>query len=275
MIWLFSISLFDDSFRLRNWQMAVVASTVLLPSIGLAIGVSASFFFFDLPQIMEFILLSLTLWVVASNWRIDLIARRRRLRLWFVATIGAYALALIFLRELFLPPGHWLLSWQYLPLALLLLGLNATFMQYREGALFSIISDGAEENDKAAQKSKPDIDPALQSALVALMQQERVYNEMGLTIGRLAQRLDVPEYRLREMINAGLGFRNFNEFLNSYRIADTCGRLADPSQEQVPVLTIAMDAGFRSLSSFNKAFKDAKGLTPTQFRKQALATSDT
>ncbi len=33
---------------------------------------------------------------------------------------------------------------------------------------------------------------------------------------------------------------------------------------------LAMDAGFRSLSSFNKAFKATHGVTPTAWRKQAL-----
>jgi AraC-like DNA-binding protein len=47
--------------------------------------------------------------------------------------------------------------------------------------------------------------------------------------------------------------------------------LADPGQEQVPVLTIAMDAGFQSTGPFNRAFKTATDLTPTEFRRLALA----
>ena len=34
-----------------------------------------------------------------------------------------------------------------------------------------------------------------------------------------------------------------------------------------------MDAGFRSLSSFNKAFKTTHGVTPTAWRKRARAGS--
>jgi hypothetical protein len=43
-------------------------------------------------------------------------------------------------------------------------------------------------------------------------------------IGALAARLDVPEHRLRQAINEGLGYRNFNAFLNRYRIEDGEGR---------------------------------------------------
>jgi AraC-like DNA-binding protein len=37
----------------------------------------------------------------------------------------------------------------------------------------------------------------------------------------------------------------------------------------VPVLTIALDAGFQSIGPFNRAFKTETGLTPTEYRKQA------
>jgi AraC-like DNA-binding protein len=42
----------------------------------------------------------------------------------------------------------------------------------------------------------------------------------------------------------------------------------------VPVLTIAMDTGFRSIGPFNRAFKADTGLTPTEFRRLELAKSE-
>jgi AraC-like DNA-binding protein len=81
----------------------------------------------------------------------------------------------------------------------------------------------------------------------------------------------MPEYRLRGLINDGLGHRNFNAFLNRYRLDDAKAALADPHQAEVPVLTIALDAGFQSLAPFNRAFKADTGLTPTEFRRRAAA----
>jgi AraC-like DNA-binding protein len=43
--------------------------------------------------------------------------------------------------------------------------------------------------------------------------------------------------------------------------------LADPSQAEVPILTIALDAGFGSIGPFNRAFKAHTGLTPTEYRR--------
>lgn len=109
--------------------------------------------------------------------------------------------------------------------------------------------------------------------LTLLMETECVYREMGLTIGQLAIRLELPEYRLRRMINAGLGYRNFNDFLNTYRIREASQRLIDPNDGDEAVLNIALDAGFRSLSSFNKAFKQSLGKTPTEYRAQHKVVS--
>ena len=80
-----------------------------------------------------------------------------------------------------------------------------------------------------------------------LMGDERIYRHDNVTIGTLATKLAIPEYRLRRLINQRLGYRNFNVFLNEHRIAEAKAALADPSQAEVPVITIAMDAGFQSL----------------------------
>ena len=53
----------------------------------------------------------------------------------------------------------------------------------------------------------------------------------------------------------------------NHRIEEAKAALADPAQAEVPVITIAMDAGFQSLGPFNRAFKATTGVTPTEYRK--------
>ena len=113
------------------------------------------------------------------------------------------------------------------------------------------------------------VEPALLRRLEHLMAVERAYRREGLTIGSLSAELGVAEYRLRQLINERLGHRNFNAFLNGYRIEEARAALADPEQKDVPVLTIALDAGFQSVGPFNRAFKAATGVTPSEFRRQA------
>ncbi|MBB4383117.1 AraC-like DNA-binding protein [Bradyrhizobium sp. SBR1B] len=110
-------------------------------------------------------------------------------------------------------------------------------------------------------------DQKLIDALMRLMADERIYRQENITIGVLAGRLKIPEYRLRRLINQRLGYRNFNVFLNNHRIEEAKAALADPAQAEVPVITIAMDAGFQSLGPFNRAFKAVTGVTPTEYRR--------
>ncbi len=71
-----------------------------------------------------------------------------------------------------------------------------------------------------------------------------------------------------------MGYRNFTAFLNGFRLDEVRSALADPAQREVPILTIALDAGFGSLGPFNRAFRDAEGMTPSEYRATRLADSE-
>ncbi len=71
-------------------------------------------------------------------------------------------------------------------------------------------------------------DQKLVNALMRLMADERIYRHDNVSIGSLATKLSIPEYRLRRLINQKLGYRNFNVFLNNHRIEEAKAALADP-----------------------------------------------
>lgn len=123
----------------------------------------------------------------------------------------------------------------------------------------------------------PTLPPAPASPLAgrlnAVMADERAYRAEGFTIAALAARLGEPEYRVRRAINGEMGFRNFTAYLNSFRLEEVRMALGDPAQREVPILTIALDAGFGSLGPFNRAFRDAEAMTPTAYRAARLADS--
>ena len=103
----------------------------------------------------------------------------------------------------------------------------------------------------------------------AAFESERVYRRMGLTVGALAEHVKIPEYRLRSLIHSDLGYRNFNTLLHHYRVAEVSEALADPARDDTPVLTLALSAGYQSITPFNRAFRALKGMTPTQFRARS------
>ncbi len=123
----------------------------------------------------------------------------------------------------------------------------------------------------ASKFAMTELEAALYERLLATMEVERAYRDGSMTIASLAKRLAAPEYRLRQLINQRLGYGNFARFMNSFRLAEARLALADPGQVRVPILTIALDAGFESIGPFNRAFKMQTGETPSEFRKRTLA----
>lgn len=92
------------------------------------------------------------------------------------------------------------------------------------------------------------------------------YTQSQLTINVLANEIEIPEHQLRELINKHIGFKNFSEYLNSYRIPEACIRFKDSNQIRTPILTTALDLGYGSIATFNRVFKQETGKTPKEYR---------
>lgn len=99
-----------------------------------------------------------------------------------------------------------------------------------------------------------------------VMDAQRLYAQPGLTLEALASHVQMQPYRLRRLINQTLRYRNVNQYLNQRRIAEVTRRLQHPDDAQRSIASLARDAGFVSLSSFNKAFVEIHGMTPSRFR---------
>lgn len=137
--------------------------------------------------------------------------------------------------------------------------------------LIIIASDSIDR--KSSNVAPKDI--AIYERLIDVMEQEAAYTDHGLSIRALSERIGVPEHRLRILINQTMGYRNFPSFVNNYRIAYAKHVLADLEMARLPIVSIAMDAGFQTLSTFNRAFKAAEGETPSVFRERALSQNTT
>jgi AraC-like DNA-binding protein len=109
--------------------------------------------------------------------------------------------------------------------------------------------------------------------LNTVIARDALWRREGLVIADLASAVGLPEHRLRRLINDRLGHRNFPSFINQQRIEAAKSALADPDSAGRTVASIAYDLGFGSLGPFNRAFRDATGVTPTEFRRQCFARS--
>jgi len=107
----------------------------------------------------------------------------------------------------------------------------------------------------------------LAERLQRLMSEEAVYTRHSLKVADLARRLGEPDYKVTQCVTGPLGFRNFNQMANHFRIEEAKRQLADSAYDHLPILTIAFDCGFGSIGPFNRTFKATTGLTPQQFRR--------
>lgn len=91
-----------------------------------------------------------------------------------------------------------------------------------------------------------------------------IWRDPDLTLATLARRLGTNTAYLSRGLNEGAG-ENFNAIINRRRVAAVQRWLAVPTETR-DMLTLAFDAGFSSKASFNRAFADFAGMSPTAWR---------
>lgn len=282
LFWIFVCTLFDDDFvpgplHIGAWVAVVLlgASFCLLTAGGTPFEQArkaASL----VTRWVPFVFAMLALAAAAQQWDADLVERRRRLRTFVVFAGSAYTLGMVAVRVV---SGRGQLSapsaaLDMAGLLLILIGVTANVLTVRRSELFSANPRPADLPAAPAQAmpakdAAPDpAEDALLARLAQLMTEGRAYRTENLTVASLASKLGVAEYRLRRAINGRLGHRNFNAYINGLRLEEAKQALADPARRDLPVLTIALEAGFQSIGPFNRAFKAATGSTPTEFREQ-------
>jgi len=275
--WLFCTALFTDRFSLRRRQvLCVVAmalagvlfqtvappapyvvSPALVRALGIAFG-AASLAFIGLGAL-----------AIRAGGRSDLDERRRRIRAWVAPSVSTY-LAIVVAVQAW---AAWVGRPTPEPLVLLNLAVIDTiaglallsFVTVRVVNWLDLTAPGV-----ADLISLSHLERSVLARLERRLMPEKLFAREGLSIAALAESLDTQEHVLRHVINRGLGFRNFNDFLHTYRLCEASARLRDPAARRTPVLTIALEAGYGSIGPFNRAFKERFGMTPTEYRHAAL-----
>ncbi len=277
LLWLFALSLFQDDFKMRRLHWAALAATsvfVLCIQSSIYLGIQPlTYASIAANRILGFSVLAHLFWTAWSGRKDDLIEARRRTRLWFILGLGTTAFIIMAGEALHYgltfdndDPDWFTTARTIVAFPMILIGALWFLKLLPETLLFERTAP-----HPVAQAKVDPRDQATHARLVASMEDDNLYREHGLGIGDLAGKLNVPEHQLRALINKGLGYRNFAAFLNQYRLAEAKAALADPEQARTPILTIAMDAGYASLATFNRAFKTEEGTTPSQFRSDALS----
>lgn len=108
----------------------------------------------------------------------------------------------------------------------------------------------------------------LTQKLVALMEEEKLYQNPNLKLPDVAAQLNVLPHRLSQLVNDNLG-KSFSSVVNEYRVKEAQEQLLE--NEQFTLEAIGYACGFNSKSSFYATFKKITGKTPAQFKNAQLS----
>lgn len=108
----------------------------------------------------------------------------------------------------------------------------------------------------------------LKDALTAVMDRDRPWRDSNLTLADLAERLSTTPHKLSEVLNSQLE-QTFYDFVNGYRVREVQRRIAAGETQRFTMLSLALDAGFASKSTFNVVFKKHTSRTPSDYRHTA------
>lgn len=106
------------------------------------------------------------------------------------------------------------------------------------------------------------------NAVQSVMEQQKPFLDSNLSIEQLATMVESNRHHLSQVLNEKLK-KSFYDYINHFRVEQAKFFLTEPARINHKIASIAYDAGFNSLSTFNDVFRKSTGLTPSQFRKQA------
>lgn len=272
LIWLFAFSLLNDNFQPQDWSawLKILLISVTVWFIYFFGYLQGRGMFHQVNHAIQLGVLLHIIFISIKGLADDLVNARRTIRILLVIYICLYFSFILVLElddailrdsSIFstINASLFLLSTSMLSWGL----FNHKFKDETSPTI--VVTENSVETSPT-----PEIPQVYQELYQQLYQtmQEGFYKEMQLTIKTLAKKVQAPEHQLRELINKHLGFRNFSDFLNSYRLPAACQQLQDQANLRKPILTIALELGYGSIATFNRAFKGKMAQTPKEYRRQ-------
>ena len=104
---------------------------------------------------------------------------------------------------------------------------------------------------------------SLKRDIEIMMDEDRLFCDEDLSLSRFSHALEISSHQLSAFLNEHFG-RNFNVFINGYRIRYACELMNTDSD--LSTLSISFACGFNSYSAFFAAFKKETGQSPRDYR---------
>jgi len=98
---------------------------------------------------------------------------------------------------------------------------------------------------------------------------KKKFTDTTLSLESLASDFNMSSSLLSQLINK-YSDSNFTDYINKYRVAQVKELLIDENYTNYTILSIGLESGFNSKSTFYTAFKKHVNLTPAEYKKESL-----
>ncbi len=109
----------------------------------------------------------------------------------------------------------------------------------------------------------------LKTRFERVLKNEKPYLDEDLTLSKLAKLIPTTDKKLSALLNQHLD-TTFYDIINTYRVEAVKEKLRSDDFDNYTLLGIAYECGFKSKTSFNRSFKNETGLSPSEFKKNAI-----
>ena len=121
--------------------------------------------------------------------------------------------------------------------------------------------------DRPSKQTAPKRDPIYDPQdLRERVQRKNLYRDPKLTLKKLASSMKLNINDLSQTINSGLD-QSFNDFINEMRVDEVKRKMEDPKYAHLSQLGMALESGFNSKATYNRAFKKFTGMSPSSYQK--------
>ncbi len=120
--------------------------------------------------------------------------------------------------------------------------------------------------EKEVVQSKDEPENPWKTKLENHIRENQPFLNPELTLNELAQQLQTSPAIISKTINTCFG-QNFNDFINTHRVEAVKEKILDKKNRHLSFLGIALECGFNSKATFNRAFKKHVKQSPSEFIK--------
>ncbi|WP_175621597.1 helix-turn-helix domain-containing protein [Chryseobacterium schmidteae] len=101
--------------------------------------------------------------------------------------------------------------------------------------------------------------------LELLCKEQHIYTDSTLNREKVAEKLGISAGYVSQIVNTITG-DNFANYINNYRVEAVKEMISNPEYENYTLLTMGLESGFTSKTTFYKAFKKVTNQTPNEYK---------